>query len=51
MNSQKGNWPELCRQLQLGYEWMGKFSRGFIKSPSADKVDAILAYKEAINGQ
>jgi len=44
INSKKGQWPELCRQLQLGYEWMGKFSRGHIKYPSAEKVDAIIEF-------
>lgn len=44
INSKKGQWPILCSQLQLGYEWMGKFARGHIKYPSAEKVDAIIEF-------
>jgi len=44
INSQKGHWPILCSELKLGYEWMGKFARGRIKYPSAEKVDAIIEF-------
>jgi len=44
INSQKGHWPILCSQLQLGYEWMGKFARGHIRNPGAEKVDAIIEF-------
>jgi len=46
INSQKGHWPILCSELKLGYEWMGKFARGHIRHPGADKVDAILELAE-----
>lgn len=39
---QKGQWPQLCADTGLGYEWLSKFARGKIKSPSSDRIEKLL---------
>lgn len=48
VNSKKGQWPAICGATGLGYEWLSKFARGKIKSPSSDRIEKLITHEETM---
>jgi hypothetical protein len=43
----KGKWRVLCADTGLKYDWVMKFSQGYIRHPSARFVDKVLEHRDA----
>ncbi len=42
---QKGHWPQICEETELGYSWLCKFAAGTLNNPTVRQVEKLLAHK------
>lgn len=45
--SMRGRYREVSEEAGVTYWWLARFAQGGIKSPGSDKVDALLAHRDA----
>ena len=44
---QRGRWPELCREANVNYHWLCKFSQRRIRNPSADIIEKLMNHAKS----
>lgn len=44
LNARKGDWPAICRELDLSYWWVTKFAQGRIPEAGVTKVEKLHDY-------
>lgn len=45
--ARKGDWPAMCKELDISYWWLIKFAQGRIDNPGVLKLEKLQAHFEA----
>jgi hypothetical protein len=44
LECRRGQWPAICGETGLSYDWLTKLMRGVIRDPGISKIDALQRY-------